>query len=264
MAFRYDPTIGGVKGSIGTGSSSSPGGFGGSSGGVYTKVGGSKALGGGSASTSTASTGRAASPQLPSFQMPTMPATPALTGPERPNLPPIDPTGQERPEHEALRERYTGFGEDLKGGTGFAMDVLTGEMTDRMEAQIEQAREQHAQMGIPFDADAYRAELQRGVNSAMAQEKLGREELYQQHLATTAPVTAGADYAQAEKGIDLERDQAEMRGVLERYGIDVSKYGTDVQAATRANEMLMDFYKTLMSGMMSGPSFGYTGNVSFG
>ncbi len=202
---------------------------------------------------------------MPTMTMPTLPATPAITGPERPELPPIDPVGYEKPEHGELRERYTGFGEELKEGTGFAMDVLEGQQQDRMEAQIEQAREQAAALNIPFDEDATRAELQRGVNAAMAQEKLGREGLYQQHLSDIAPVTAGAEYAQREKGIDLERDVSEMGGLLQRYGIDVGKYGTDVQAASRASEMLMDFYKTLMAGMMRGPSMGYTGgNVSFG
>ena len=267
MGFAYDPKIGGVKGSAQPAATSS-GGFGGArkSGGVYTKVGGSKALVGPTSRPATSTAGKGTAPMdLGKMSMPTA-ATPTVAQPERPDLPPIAPVGEERPEHEALRERYTGFGEELKEGTGFAMDVMTGGMTDRMEAQIEQAREQHANMGIPFDEGAYRAELQRGVNSAMAKEKLGREQLYQQHLSDIAPVTAGADYAQGEKGIDLQRDLGEQAGVLDRYGIDVGKYSTDVGAATRSNEMLMDFYKTLMAGMLRGPSAGsYTaGNVSFG
>jgi hypothetical protein len=204
--------------------------------------------------------GSAKSPSAPKITAPKLPETPAITGPESPALPPIEPVGEERTEHAELRDRYTGFGEDLKEGTGFAMDVLTGAQTDRMEAQIEQAREQAAALGIPFDEASYRAELQRGVNAAMAEEKLGREGLYQEHLATTAPITAGADYAQAEKGIDLERDVAEQEGVLDRYGTDVGKYGYELQAATRANEMLMDFYKSLMTGY--GTSF-TGGNVTF-
>jgi hypothetical protein len=196
-------------------------------------------------------------------KMPAMTASP-IADPERPDLTPIDPVGYEKPEHKELRERYTEFGEDLKEGTGFAMDVLEGQQQDRMEAQIEMAREQAAAAGIPFDEAAYRAELQRGVNAAMAEEKLGREGLYQAHLSDIAPVTAGANYAQGEKGIDLARDTTEGEQSLQRYGLDIGKYGTDVQAAARANEMLMDFYKSLMSGMMNfGPSF-TGGDVRFG
>ena len=65
-------------------------------------------------------------------------------------------------------------------------------------------------------------------------------------------------------GIDLARDTTEGAQSLERYALDIGKYGTDVQAASRANEMLMDFYKSLMSGMMNfGPSF-TGGDVRFG
>jgi hypothetical protein len=264
MGFRYDPKLGGVKGSA-TPAATSSGGFGGArkSGGVYTSVGGSKGLVGPRPAAAPAAAAKPPTMDWGKMTMPT-PSTPTIAQPERPQLPPIAPVGEERPEHAALRERYTGFGEDIKAGTGFAMDVLEGQQQDRMEAQIEQAREQHAALGIPFDEKAYRAELQRGVNAAMAGEKLGREQLYQAHLSDIAPVTAGAEYAQAEKGIDLQRDVAEQAGVLDRYGIDVGKYSTDVQAAARANEMLMDFYKSLMGGMMNfGPSYS-GGSVRFG
>lgn len=234
--------------------------------GVYRATGSRGALGGGSSA--AAPGGRSKTPTISSqkFEMPELPGggAPSVTPPERPDLPPIDPTGAELPEHKALRERYTQFGEDLKEGTGFAMDVLQGQLADEVEAQVEMARQNAANLGIPFDEAAFRAELKRGSNAALAQEKLGREQLYQSHLSDIAPVLAGAEYRQGEKQIDLSRDVAEQEGILQRYGTDVSRYGTELQAAARANEMLMDFYKSLMTGMMSFNAGSFTGgDVSF-
>ena len=236
--------------------------------GAYRAVGSRGALVGPTSSGSTTASQTTAVPKIASqkVELPALPSgTPTVAGLDRPELPSISPTGSERPEHIALRERYTGFGEDLKAGTGFAMDALQQRLRDQEDAQVEMARANANELGIPFDEASFRAELQRGVNAAMVEEKLGREQLYQSHLSDIAPVLAGANYAQGEKQIDLSRDLGEQEGILQRYATDVNRYGTELSAATRANEMLMDFYKTLMSGMMSFGGSSFTGgSVSFG
>jgi len=183
--------------------------------------------------------------------------------PPRPELPPIDPQAPFDPELEAYRERYKGHLGNLEEGTGYAMDVLRQGQQDSGEAEIERMRASAAQAGIPFDETQARAELQRGTNAAMAQEKLGREAMMTGAYDVGRGITAlPAEERFARLDLDLQRDVAESDGVLDLYGRDIQRYGTDMAAATAANQSLMGFYNNLMSGMfsmagggMGGPSF---------
>jgi len=197
-----------------------------------------------------------------SFRAPKMQAITAKA-PPRPTLPPIDPQAEFDPELEAYRERYKGHLTNLEEGTGYAMDVLRQGQQDSGEASIERMRASAAEAGIPFDESQARAELQRGVNASMAQEKLGREAAMTGAYDVGKGITAlPAEERFARLDLDLNRDVAESEGVLDLYGRDIQRYGTDVAAATAANQSLMGFYNNLMSGMfgmmgnsMGGPSY---------
>lgn len=198
-----------------------------------------------------------------------MPKMKPVKAPPRPELPPIDPQAPFDPNLEAYRERYGGHLTNLEEGTGYAMDVLRQQQQDAGEAEIESARANAAAAGIPFDEAEARAELQRGVNVAMAGEKLGRE------AGMTQAYGVGKDiYGQVpgernvRLGIDLQRDLGEMGGELDLYGRDIQRYGVDVNAAVASNQQLMSFYNNLMSGAfgmmgnMGGP--GFSSSVSYG
>jgi len=181
----------------------------------------------------------------------------AANAPPRPELPPIDPQAPFDPELEAYRERYKGHLGNLEEGTGYAMDVLRQGQQDAGEAEIERMRASAAQAGIPFDETQARAELQRGTNAAMAQEKLGREKMMTGAYDVGRGITAlPAEERFARLDLDLQRDVAESEGVLDLYGRDIQRYGTDMAAATARNQALMGFYNNLMSGM-----FGMMGNI---
>lgn len=210
--------------------------------------------------TSGAVSGRTSGP----FNVPTPPSTPAWTPSnlQRPNLTPIDPQAAYDPqiaEQLARQRSYTG---DLKAGTGFAMDVLTGQQRDIGNAQLMEAEQAAAQAGVPFNRAQFIMEQQRGLHGAMAGEKLAREQMVGQAIGAESGVAQGqAEERTSRLGLDLRRDVAENELALERYGKDIQKYGVDAQAATAANNALMDFYSRLASGMFSmvgqiGGSFG--------
>lgn len=191
------------------------------------------------------------------FSMPSMPAAGAApawqpSAVARPNLTPIDPQAAYDPEiaNQLARQRsYTG---DLKAGTGFAMDVLTGQQRDVNEAQMREAEQAAAQAGIPFDKARFLMEQQRGLQGAMAEEKLGREQMVGQAIGAESGVAQGQAAERTDRlGIDLKRDTVENELALDRYGRDIQKYGIDAQAATAANNSLMDFYSRLTSGAFS-------------
>lgn len=181
----------------------------------------------------------------------------------RPELTPINPQAAYDPEiaNQLARQRsYTG---DLKAGTGFAMDVLTGQQRDVGEAQMREAEQAAAQAGIPFDKARFLMEQQRGLQGAMATEKLGREQMVGQAIGAESGVAQGQAGERDERlGIDLKRDVAENEIALDRYGRDIQKYGIDAQAATAANNALMGFYGQLTSGMfgMMGSAMNMGGN----
>src|SRR3972149_5014107 len=192
---------------------------------------------------------------------PPPPATPAAV--ERPGLTPIDPQAAYDPEIAAQLARQRSYTGDLKAGTGFAMDVLTGQQRDVNEAQMREAEQAAAQAGIPFDKARFLMEQQRGLQGAMATEKLGREQMVGQAIGAESGVAQGQAGERTERlGLDLKRDVVENELALDRYGRDIQKYGIDAQAATAANNSLMDFYSRLTSGAFSAMgSFG-GGNVS--
>src|SRR3972149_2854050 len=68
---------------------------------------------------------------------PPPPAPPAAV--ERPGLTPIDPQAAYDPEIAAQLARQRSYTGDLKAGTGFAMDVLTGQQRDVNEEQMREA-----------------------------------------------------------------------------------------------------------------------------
>ncbi len=191
------------------------------------------------------------------FAMPSMPGAPAApawqpSNLERPGLTPIDPQAAYDPEiaNQLARQRsYTG---DLQAGTGFAMDVLTGQQRDVNEAQMREAEQAAAQAGIPFDKARFLQEQQRGLHGAMATEKLAREQMVGQAIGAESGVAQAQAGERTERlGLDLRRDVSENELALDRYGRDIQKYGIDAQAATAANNSLMDFYSRLTSGIFS-------------
>jgi hypothetical protein len=132
------------------------------------------------------------------------------------------------------------------------MDVLLGQNRDQMEAQIAQMRQGAAQQGIPFDEAAARAELQRGVNAAMAKEKLGREQQLTQAYGQ-APGIIGANEAAREGRWKIGQggDIATMGAGLDVYKTQAGMYGNELDAATSANNALLGFLSNLYSGMFS-------------
>lgn len=187
-----------------------------------------------------------------------------VKGPDRPDLTPIDPQAEFDPDLEAYRDRYTSQLDDFKEGSGFAMDVLTGQQQDMKLAAQENAMSAAASAGIPFDAGQWGAEYDRGTNAAMAGEKLGREAMMfgalQGGLET---VSRPSEERFARLDLDLRRDLGESSESLKRYGIDVGKYGKDVDAAIGSNNALLSFISSLMGSMS--PSSSYTGgSVSYG
>ena len=171
---------------------------------------------------------------------------------ERPSLTPIDPQAAYDPEIAAQLARQRSYTGDLKAGTGFAMDVLTGQQRDVNEAQMREAEQAAAQAGIPFDKARFLMEQQRGLQGAMATEKLGREQMVGQAIGAESGVAQGEAGERTERlGLDLKRDVVENELALDRYGRDIQKYGIDAQAATAANNSLMDFYSRLTTGAFS-------------
>jgi hypothetical protein len=159
------------------------------------------------------------------------------------------------PELERMGQGYEAQLRNLEAGTGHSMDVMLGAQTDNAEAQIDQMRQAAAQQGIPFDEQAARAQLQRGVNSAMAQEKLGREKLTLDAYGQ-APGIIGAN-EQARQGrwqIGSGNDNERNRALNEQYGTQANMYGEELSAANSANNALLSFMSNLMGSALRGPS----------
>lgn len=223
--------------------------------------------GGGAIMTSPQPTTQAKSSGSGKWKAPKMTA-PKVKQPKRPKLPKIDPQAPFDPTLESYRDRYGGHLTNLEEGTGYSMDVLRQGQQDSMEAEIMRMRAAADQAGIPFDEGQARAELQRGVNASMAQEKLGREAMMTQAYGTGKDIYALPPEERNKRlEMDLRRDVAEAEGVLDLYGRDIQRYGMDVNAAVAANQSLMSFYNNLMSGMFSAmsPSMGgYSSSVYYG
>ena len=169
----------------------------------------------------------------------------------RPELTPINPTAEYDPEMAKALAEQRGFTSDLKSGTGHVMDVMTQRMADNLESQVIQARSAAEGAGIPFDEASFRSQAQRDINAGLATEKLGREGLIGESIgASTSAAGAQAGDRATRLGIDLSAKSTTEQQKLARYGIDVTKYGVDAQAATAANNALLSFYSQLMGGMM--------------
>jgi len=200
--------------------------------------------------------GAAAGWQPPAYQPPTASAVP------RPDLQPINPAAAYDPEMAAALASQRGYTEQLQSGTGHVMDVMTQRMADNLEAQVVQAKASAAAAGIPFDEASFRAQGQRDINAGLAQEKLGRESQIGQSIgASTAAAAGQAGERTSRMGIDLQAQMGTGAQKLDRYGIDVQKYGIDTGAAVSANNALLDFYSRLMGGMFSQSM---TSNTSYG
>jgi hypothetical protein len=197
-----------------------------------------------------------------SLSMPAMPAMPAAqpwnpSALQRPDLTPINPQAAYDPEINAQLARQRANTEELKAGTGYAEDVAVGAERDQLQAQMREAEQAAAQAGIPFDKARFLMEAQRGQGARRAQSTLNRE----QQVGAAIGAESGVAQGQAEErntrlGIDLQRDTTENELALDRYGRDIQKYGIDAQAATAANNALMDFYSRLTSGV-----FGAIGQI---
>lgn len=197
---------------------------------------------------------------------------PMPTGPNAPGLTPLDPQAAYDPKIAEALQRQTGYATNLEQGSGRTMEVLTQANADQLEAQVAQARAAAAQAGIPFDEAAFRAQGQKSINAAMAQEKTAREAQLGQALQAQSSTAQGQAGERTQRlGLDLSRDVKENELGLQRYaeelkkyGIDVgavvSKYNADQQAATAANNALLGFYSNLMGGMFN--MFGNMGNLS--
>lgn len=212
------------------------------------KYGGNPAVGGDS--------GAGAMPGLPQMQNLTFQN---IQGPTGPSISALNPQAAYDPEIMKSLTSQRDYGQMLKAGSGFAMDVLTGAQTDQLEAQVIQARAAAEAAGIPFDEAAFRAQAQRGINTAMAQEKLGREAAYGGALQAESSTVQGMAGERTQRlGMDLERQVSQNRLALEKYGTDVAKYGQDVNkyqaelgAVSSANNALLGIYGDLMRGQMS-------------
>ena len=168
----------------------------------------------------------------------------------RPELTPIDPQAAYDPEIQRSLEDQRRHQGNLEQGAGYSMDVLQGRQADNLESQVAQARAAAAQNGIPFDEASFRATAMRGINSAMADEKLGREKMLGAAYGASAETSRGlASDRTGRLQIDLSRDMGENQLGLQRYGQDIQKYGIDTGAAVSANNALMAFYAQLMGAM---------------
>lgn len=209
----------------------------------------------------------AAKPKAAAVAAPTTPAwTPTpVAGPTAPTIGQLKPEAAYDPELAKELEAQRGYRGQLESGTGFAMDVLTTTQADQLESQVAQARAAAEQAGIPFNEGAFRAQAMKGINAAMAEEKLGREKMVgEAHRAAAELAGAQAGERTQRLGIDLSRDVSQEQLGLQRYaseiakyGQDISKYGIDAQAATAANNALLGFYSQLMGGIFGAmsPSF---------
>jgi len=184
---------------------------------------------------------------------------------ERPGLTPIDPQAAYDPEIANQLARQRSFSSDLKAGTGFAEDVAVGAERDQLQAQMREAEQAAAQAGIPFDKARFLMEAQRGQASRRAQSTLNREQQYGESLGAESSVAQNQAAERTDRlGIDLKRDTTENELALDRYGRDIQKYGIDAQAATAANNALMDFYSRLTTGVMSmGGSNSFSSSYNF-
>jgi len=170
----------------------------------------------------------------------------------RPDLTAINPTAEYDPEMAKALADQRGYTDTLKSGTGHVFDVMTQRMADNLESQVIQARTAAEGAGIPFDEASFRSQAQRDINSGLATEKLGRESQIGASIgASTAAAGAQAGDRANRLGIDLSAKSTTEQQKLARYGIDVTKYGVDAQAATSANNALLAFYSQLMGGMLS-------------
>jgi len=239
-----------------------PGGLGGgvTGGGRYEKPGGGGRGGGGRGG---GGGGGGGSIDLSSMMMPGGGGTGVnVAGPERPDLPAIDPQADFDPNLTGYADEYKGHLADLKAGTGFAADVLAGQQADQKAAATEQAAASAASAGIPFDAGSFGAEFDRGTNAAMAQEKIAREQMVTGAYQGGLPlVSRPSEERFARLDLDLKRDLEESGDILDRYKTDVGKYGTDVNAAIGSNNALLGFLSSLMGNMTSmstgGNSYNY-------
>lgn len=185
----------------------------------------------------------------------------------RPDLNPLNPQAAYDPEIAKSLANQRAFGQDIKAGTGFAMDVLQGQRRDTASASLEQARADAAAQGIPFDEQKWQSEQLRGENAAMAQDKLAREQMYGQELGAEAGTSEQQAGERTQRlNIDLDRQIQQNAQALDRYGKDIQKYGVDAQAATAANTALMDYYRSLMQGQfgLMGSMFGALGSMGGG
>jgi len=193
------------------------------------------------------------------FSMPPAPTWSPSAVP-RPELDSVTPEAAYDPEIAKALAGQQGYAQDLKAGTGFAMDVLTGSQADQLQAQLVQARQAAAQAGIPFDEAAWRSTSMRGIAGAQADEKLKREAMVGGALGAVAGTAQGqASERDTRLGIDLSAKSTMNAQKLDLYSRDLEKYGTDTQAATSANSALMSFYSQLMGGMLGAMS---PGNMS--
>jgi hypothetical protein len=171
--------------------------------------------------------------------------------PPKPKPVPIDPQAKEDPRLTEFAEGYTQHGEDLESGTGYAMDVLRGQQQDSMEAELDRMRSAAANAGIPFDETQARAELQRGINASMAQEKLGREKMMTDWYQGGVDVMRSPmDERFTRLRLDLERDIAEAGQNVDIHKLLYDKYGIDVNAASAYDRALLALYGGLYQKMI--------------
>ena len=170
----------------------------------------------------------------------------------RPDLAPINPRAEYDPEMAKALADQRGYTEQLQSGTGHVMDVMTQRMADNLESQVIQAKASAEAAGIPFDEASFRARGQRDINAGLATEKLGRETQIGQSIGQSTAAAAGqAGERTSRLGIDLQAQTNTGAQRLDRYGIDVQRYGIDTGAAVSANNALLDFYSRLMGGAFS-------------
>jgi hypothetical protein len=171
--------------------------------------------------------------------------------PPKPKPVPIDPQAPEDPRLTKFAADYTQHGEDLESGTGYAMDVLRGQQQDSMEAELDRMRAAAANAGVPFDETQARAELQRGINAAMAEEKLGREKMMTDWYQGGVDVMRSPmDERFTRLRLDLERDIAEAGQNVDIHKLLYDKYGIDVNAASTYDRALLALYGNLWNKMI--------------
>lgn len=185
-------------------------------GGPATQAGGGGAAGGGGGAGGGAGTGT------------------GITRPTGSAPPPLTLNANEDPEFARARQRAEGYLGELETGAGYASEVMQGNMQSQIDSDVERAREAAAAQGMPFDEAAYRRDANSKMQGALAQEKLGREQMRGNMMAgLQGVISGGAENKLNKNAQEISRYGTEEGAKAEKYRTEAGIYGTEVGAATQ-------------------------------